>query len=153
MRTVRGALAADRFASGSLSSIVTTHMISNSQPFTLPSRRFMSRALRIATALFVGAGSVTAQQQQASSSATKAKPVLGSADYAKWETLSGAALSPDGKWVAYDFRRGNGSTELRYRTVDSDNEHVARSANGPQFTSNGHWLLYTITPDTTAGGG
>jgi hypothetical protein len=82
----------------------------------------MSRALRITVGLLIGAGSAAAQQQQGSS-ATKAKPVLGSADYANWETLGNGALSPDGKWVAYDFRRGNGSTELRYRMVDSDNEH------------------------------
>jgi len=113
----------------------------------------MSRAIRIAATLFIGAGTVSAQQQQGASPPTNTKPVLGSADYAKWETLGNGALSPDGKWVAYDLRRGNGSTELRYRTVDSDNEHIARSANGPQFTSNGHWLLYTITPDTTGGGG
>jgi dipeptidyl aminopeptidase/acylaminoacyl peptidase len=113
----------------------------------------MSRALSIVAGLIIGAGSLAAQQQQALPPATKAKPVLGSADYAKWETLGNGALSPDGKWVAYDFRRGNGSTELRYRTLDSDNEHPVHSANGPQFTGNGHWLLYTITPDTAGGGG
>jgi len=112
----------------------------------------MSRALRVIAVLAVlttGAGSVAAQQQ--GSSSARAKPVLSSADYAKWETLGNGALSPDGKWVAYDFRRGNGSTELRYRTIDSGNEHSVRSANGPQFSANDHWLLYTITPDTAGG--
>ena len=46
---------------------------------------------------------------RSSPSAHAAKPTLTSADYAKWETLGTGALSPDGKWVAYDFRRGNGS--------------------------------------------
>jgi dienelactone hydrolase len=113
----------------------------------------MLHAIRYLTILVAAAGSLVAQQPQDPRSESGGKPVLKSPDYAKWETLGNAALSPDGKWVAYDFRRGNGSTELRYRTVDSDNEHVARSANGPQFTSNGHWLLYTITPDTMGGGG
>ena len=44
---------------------------------------------------------------------TPPKPTLASADYAKWETLGNGALSPDGKWVAYDLRRGNGSTEWK----------------------------------------
>src|SRR5512133_549480 len=122
-------------------------------PLPLSSRRFMHHGIRYLTMLVAAAGSLVAQQPQDPRSASGGKPVLKSPDYAKWETLGNAALSPDGKWVAYDFRRGNGSTELRYRTVDSDNEHIARSANGPQFTSNGHWLLYTITPDTTGGGG
>src|SRR5262245_44960298 len=82
-----------------------------------------------------------------------AKPTLTGADYAKWETLGNSALSPDGKWVAYDFRRGNSSTELRYRALDGDNERTARSATNPQFTSNSRWLLYTIGPDSGAGGG
>ena len=82
-----------------------------------------------------------------------AKPTLARADYAKWETLGSGTLSPDGKWVAYDVRRGNGSTEVRYRTLVTDKEQAARSAVNPQFTANSHWLLYTITPDTAGGGG
>lgn len=113
----------------------------------------MSRASRMTAGLLLAAGSLAAQRQQAASPATNTKPVLASADYAKWETLGNGALSPDGKWVAYDLRRGNGTTELRYRTVDSDNEHIVHSANGPQFTNNGHWLLYTITPDTAGAAG
>ena len=112
----------------------------------------MSRALCITAGMLIAAGSLAAQQQQGSSARTS-KPVLSGADYAKWETLGNGALSPDGKWVAYDFRRGNGTTELRYRMVDADNEHTVRSANGPQFSNNGHWLIYTITPDTAGGGG
>src|SRR5262245_4788174 len=81
-----------------------------------------------------------------------AKPTLASADSAKWETLSRSTLSPDGKWVAYDFRRGGGSTELRYRVLDADNERTARSASNPQFSSNSRWLLYTIGPDSGGGG-
>jgi len=79
--------------------------------------------------------------------------VTSSADLSKWETLGAGVLSPDGKWVAYDIRRGNGSTELRYRSVDSDNEHAVRSGTNPQFSNNGRWLLYTISPDNAGGRG
>ena len=60
------------------------------------------------------------------------KPTLTAADYAKWETLGSGALSPDGKWVAYDFRRGNNTTELRYRAVGSESERTVRSASNAQ---------------------
>lgn len=111
----------------------------------------MLRVIRYA-ALFVSvAGAVAAQQQQ--STAAKGKATLTNVDYAKWETLGAGALSPDGKWVAYDFRRGNGSTELHYRAPDGSNETSVRFANAPQFTSNSRWLLYTILPDTAGGGG
>lgn len=82
-----------------------------------------------------------------------ALPTLTSADYARWETLGSGALSPDGKWIAYDFRRGDGTVELRYRGADDDKETAARSANTPQFTKNSRWLLYTIVPDTAGGRG
>jgi dipeptidyl aminopeptidase/acylaminoacyl peptidase len=77
---------------------------------------------------------------------------LTSADYAKWETLGNSVLSPDGQWIAYDFRRGNGSAELRYRMADSETEHTVRTATAPQFSSNGRWLVYTIVPDTVGAG-
>src|SRR5689334_13768674 len=99
-------------------------------------------------AIIVAATPICAQQPHAA-----AKPTLTSADYAKWETLGAGALSPDGKWLAYDFRRANGTTELRYRAVDASQEQSARSATGPQFTANSRWMLYTVTPDTAGGRG
>ena len=94
-----------------------------------------------------------ASPTHSSDSRGPAKPTLTSADYAKWETLGAGALSRDGKWVAYDFRRGNGTTELHYRAFDSDKDRFARSATNPQFSGNSRWLLYTITPDTAGGRG
>lgn len=104
----------------------------------------MSRVLRIAALLAGATAPLIAQQKPTVTSA---------ADLAKWETLGAGALSPDGKFVAYDFRRGNGSTELRYRAVSGGEEHTIRSAEGPQFSSNNHWLLFTVTPDTAGRGG
>jgi dienelactone hydrolase len=112
----------------------------------------MLRSLRSVIPILLAAAPLGAQMQQASSPSGKTKPTLTRADYAKWESLGSGALSPDGKWVAYDFRRGNGATELRYREVGSENERTVRSATGPQFTTNGRWLLYTVTPDTAGGG-
>src|SRR5579862_7962814 len=83
----------------------------------------------------------------------QSKHTLAPADYAKWETLGNSAISPDGKWIAYDVRRGDASTELRYHAVDSENERTAKSGTGPQFTANSRWLVYTVTPDTNGRGG
>ena len=78
--------------------------------------------------------------------------VTAHADLAKWETLGAGSLSPDGKFVAYDFRRADGTSEMRYRSVSGGEEHTVRSASGPQFSDNSHWLLFTISPDTGGGG-
>jgi dipeptidyl aminopeptidase/acylaminoacyl peptidase len=81
------------------------------------------------------------------------KPALTAADYAKWEILGNGVISPDGKWVAYDFRRNSGEAELRWHAVDSDAEKIVKMGNGATFTRNSRYLIYTISADTTGAGG
>src|SRR5438045_8966756 len=107
------------------------HMIFPTPPVP-PSRRPMLRIFRFAP-VFVAAGSLFAQQSRTPAAHAPTAPTLSSADYARWETLGNGSLSPDGQWIAYDFRRGNGSTELHYRPTDSDNDHTGRSAANAQF--------------------
>ncbi|MEP7000448.1 MAG: prolyl oligopeptidase family serine peptidase [bacterium] len=90
-----------------------------------------------------------AQSGGAASGARRPAPV---ADWGKWETLGNGDLSPDGVWVAYDFRRANGTGELRFRKVSSDSEQTARNGTAATFSSNSRWLIYTILPDTAGGG-
>ncbi|HEY7235212.1 MAG TPA: hypothetical protein VH539_13760, partial [Gemmatimonadaceae bacterium] len=101
--------------------------------------------------------SLAAQQPQGSTSTPAAggsRPVLTEADFARIETLGAIALSPDGKWVAYDFRRGvSGPTELRYRPVAGGAEASQSLGNTPVFSATSRWLLFTVTPDTTGGRG
>lgn len=104
----------------------------------------MHRVLRFAALAAGMAGPLIAQQKPT---------VTAHPDLAKWETLGAGALSPDGKFVAYDFRRGDGTTELRYRAVTGGEEHIVRLATGPQFSNDSHWLLFTIAPDTAGGRG
>ena len=116
----------------------------------------MARLASSVAAILFGAVLPLAAQQQTGGvqpAARDPKRPLTHADYARWETLGAGALSPDGKWVAYDFRRGNGPGDLRYRAVGSDSEHTIRQGTAPTFTSNNRWLLYTIVPDTSSGRG
>jgi dienelactone hydrolase len=108
------------------------------------------RSALIAPVVLFAAAPLAARAQH--QSPTTPARALTPADYAKWETLGTSALSPDGKWIAYDFRRGNGSSEVVYRALDTQSEHNIRSATGPQFSGNGHWMIYTILPDTAGGG-
>jgi len=120
----------------------------------------MNSSLRAAAlGLALGAASLAAQQPQGNSSTgpTNPPPVLTEADFARIEALGATALSPDGKWIAYDFRRGvSGPSELRYRPVAGGTEASAPLGNTPVFSANSRWLLFTLTPDTTgqrSGGG
>jgi dipeptidyl aminopeptidase/acylaminoacyl peptidase len=109
----------------------------------------------VVAALFGGA-TLSAQQAQGtrSSASPAGRPLLTETDFARIETLGAVALSPDGKWIAYDFRRGvSGPTELRYRPVAGGNEGSAPLGNTPVFSANGRWLLFTVTPDTAGGRG
>jgi dipeptidyl aminopeptidase/acylaminoacyl peptidase len=117
----------------------------------------MSRSIRWA-ALFGAALAAPLHAQQpdgAAASPARARGPLTEADYGKIETLGASALSPDGKWVAYDFRRNSGGSELRYRALSAPGEQSVRSACAPTFSSNSRWLLYTMSSDTScnAGGG
>ena len=71
-------------------------------------------------------------------------PTLEPADYARWESLGATELSPDGRWAAWTIARVDGDGELRFRAVDGDSTHVVANASRPAFSSNGHWLAYTI---------
>ncbi|HEY9230343.1 MAG TPA: hypothetical protein VIP11_27070, partial [Gemmatimonadaceae bacterium] len=103
----------------------------------------MTQVARILAAALVIATPLAAQQKPT---------VTSTADIAKWETLGAGVLSPDGKFVAYDVRRNNGSTEVHYGSVGGE-EHVIRFASAPQFTSSSRFLVYTVVPDTAGGGG
>jgi len=100
----------------------------------------------MAAGLFVPLGAAAAQHT--STAPAVSLPSLGAADYARWETLGNGALSPDGKWVAYDLRRGDGTTELHFRAVGSADEHTARSGSNPQFSHDSRWLIYSVAADT-----
>ena len=105
----------------------------------------------MAAGLFVPLGAAAAQHT--STAPAVSLPSLGAADYARWETLGNGALSPDGKWVAYDLRRGDGTTELHFRAVGSADEHTARSGSNPQFSHDSRWLIYSVAADTVRRGG
>ena len=116
----------------------------------------MLALIRSAAFLAVGATSLVAQQPQGSAptASVGSRPLLTEADFARIEVLGATALSPDGKWVAYDFRRGvSGVTELRYRPVTGGTEASTPLGNTPVFSANSRWLLFTVTPDTTGGQG
>lgn len=76
------------------------------------------------------------------------KPALTLADYGKWEILGNAAISPDGKWVAYDLRRNNGRNELRWHAIDGAAETAVAMGTGAAFTRDSRHLVYTIVADT-----
>jgi len=78
---------------------------------------------------------------------TKSPPAP--ADYGQWESLlsnsrSGAALSPDGRYLAYGIDRANGNNELRIATIASATNKVIPFGSHPIFSADSQWAAYTI---------
>ena len=69
-------------------------------------------------------------------------------DYGKWESLGGATLSPQGRWLAYAVSRVNEENELRIRGLARDTTIVVPYGASPAFSGNGRWLAYTIGKST-----
>ena len=74
----------------------------------------------------------------------QSKPAVTPADYAKWESLGAAALSPNGRWLAYAVNRVSEENELRVRGVGRDSTVAIRFASGPVFSVDSRWLAYAI---------
>lgn len=78
-----------------------------------------------------------------------ARTLLSPASYDRIAALGAAAISPDGRWVAYDERRGSGGGELTYRRLGTEEEQTIPQGSAPVFTGNSRWLLYTVVADST----
>jgi dipeptidyl aminopeptidase/acylaminoacyl peptidase len=109
------------------------------------------------------AATASAQNTSPAGAGTAARPaaaarrVLSSADYTRWRTIDNAALSPDGKWLAYGLRFANtlaidGKPELRIRRTDAEGETVVKDGGQASFSSNSKWIVYSIEPPAPAGG-
>lgn len=64
-------------------------------------------------------------------------------DYKDWPSISGSAISNDGKWLAYEVRPARGDGELVVRAVDGKKRHVIARGGGARFSHNGRYLIFT----------
>ena len=73
------------------------------------------------------------------------KPTLKAADYGRWETLGQAALSPDGKWVAYEIRRTDKNDELRVSPAGGGKMKPLAFCSNAAFSADSRWLACEAT--------
>lgn len=72
-------------------------------------------------------------------------------DYTLWRAIDGAALSADGRWVAYGTRLTNvlpaqAKPVVRVRDLQGGAETEVLHASQPQFSPTGAWLAYLVEP-------
>ncbi len=88
--------------------------------------------------------------QQAPPGATDGKPkapakrAVRPEDYGVWESVRGAALSPDGRWLAYGIVRTDGEEEVRLRMLATEATETLPHGVRPRFSKDGKWLVFTI---------
>ena len=86
--------------------------------------------------LLSGALPATAQQ---------AKPLLTVADYARFESILGETLSPDGRWFAYRVTKPDQDGELRIRRSDGgDSVRVVPLGASPAFSADSRYLVWSV---------
>ena len=114
----------------------------------LMSRQLLNRGLGTGLAMLLFVAGVVAQQPHPSTTDAKtkapAKRAIRPEDYGAWESLGLAALSPDGRWLAYSIARPDGEGELRLRMLATQATEAVPHGARPQFSKDGKWLAYTI---------
>jgi dipeptidyl aminopeptidase/acylaminoacyl peptidase len=113
----------------------------------------MSRRI-LALALLFSASVAAAQsvQQQAKADPVH-KKVLTLADYGRWNRITGAALSSDGRWMTYTHTPNDGDATLFIKELDGTKLYTVPVGSGAQFSDNGRWVGYFVSPASTTGRG
>ena len=113
----------------------------------------MSRRLFSLALLFAAATAAAQPVQQQAKTDPVRKKVLSLADYGRWNRITGAALSSDGKWMTYTHTPNDGDATLFIKELDGSKLYTVPVGSGAQFSDNGRWVGYFVSPATTAGRG
>jgi dipeptidyl aminopeptidase/acylaminoacyl peptidase len=105
----------------------------------------LPRVALVLLALFIALPpAAPVQAQDAATTRDAAKRPLQIADYARWRSIDGEALSPDGRWVAWSYGRERGDDTLHVRAVAEDGVHTVPFATRPTFSDDGRWVAYRL---------
>src|SRR6187402_1338687 len=74
-------------------------------------------------------------------------------DYARFKRLGGAALSSDGKWMAYTVTPNDGDGTLFVQSMDTATKHEVARGTGAVFSPNARHVAYFVAPPAGRGRG
>lgn len=78
--------------------------------------------------------------------ASSEKPALTIAEFARWRSISGAAISADGRWAAWTYTRERFDDTLHVANLDSGEEHVVPLGSDAELSDDGAWVAYFLSP-------
>ncbi len=102
----------------------------------------------------------------AAATAPRGAKVLGLADVGEWKRITGAAISPDGKWMTYTYQPNDGDATLFVKQLDGAKVYETSTGaaggggrggfggggGGAQFSDDSRWVVYTVNPPTPPAG-
>ncbi|MEZ5316873.1 MAG: prolyl oligopeptidase family serine peptidase [Vicinamibacterales bacterium] len=122
-------------------------------------RRAVSRpVLLLAGLAAVLAATSTVPQARSAPAQASQKKVLTVDDYTRWRSISGAEISPDGRWVSYSLQFTNVPQDetkpvLHLRNLDTNQEVEVANATGGTFSKDSKWIAYQVDPGGRGGRG
>src|SRR6185437_5576209 len=79
------------------------------------------------------------------------KKTLGFADIGRWNRISTAALSNDGKWMTYIYQPNEGDGTLYVRSLDGGKTYTIPVGSAPVFSDDSRYVGYFVSPPEAAG--
>ncbi|MFC1553869.1 prolyl oligopeptidase family serine peptidase [candidate division KSB1 bacterium] len=73
------------------------------------------------------------------------KKVLTIEEYTIWRSVTSTAMSDDGEWMTYGYRKFETSDTMYVKEIDGEKEHVIEFATGPVFSDDSKWLAYNVS--------
>ncbi|HUF49766.1 MAG TPA: prolyl oligopeptidase family serine peptidase [Longimicrobiales bacterium] len=81
--------------------------------------------------------------------ATAEPKALGIDEFERWRTITSVTLSDDGQWATFNYQRRKTDDTLHVRDLSGTREILIARASRPQFSDDGAWLAYLVTPTQT----
>jgi dienelactone hydrolase len=81
------------------------------------------------------------------------KKILGLADIGRWNRITNAALSADGKWMTDVVTPNEGDGTLSVRQLDGSRIFTIAGGSAPVFSDDSHYVGYFVSPPNAATGG
>lgn len=77
---------------------------------------------------------------------SQSKKPLTLEDYAQWNRVRHASISPDGVWMTYAYVPNEGDGQLHIRKVEGDTLRTAMNGKQVAFSADSKWLAYLVDP-------
>ncbi len=74
------------------------------------------------------------------------KKALSLEDYAQWNRIRNASISPDGNWATYSYAPNEGDSKLHVRAIAGDTLRTTVNGKGVAFSEDSKWVAYLVDP-------